>query len=131
MKQFLLTTFLIFSFQSVTFSQDIAVEMFEFGTDVQNREIVNPDSVFSADVERVFCLTHITGMEQESTITHIWYLDGQEMASVELAVRSSDWRTWSSKTIIPDWTGEWSVDVLDAEGNLLMSRSFTVENTGM
>lgn len=126
MKQFVLTSILILSIQSVTFSQNITVEQFEFGTDVQNREIVNPGTEFPADVEQVFCFTHITGVDEESSITHIWYLDGQEMASVDLAVRSSDWRTWSSKTILTDWTGDWSVDVLDAEGNLLMSKAFTI-----
>lgn len=127
MKQILLTSIFILSLNPFLQAQDISVEAFEFGTDVQDREIVNADTVFSSDVERIFCLTHVTGMEEESTLTHIWYLDNQEMASVELPVRSSDWRTWSSKTILPDWTGEWSVDVHDSEGNLLMSKSIQVE----
>jgi hypothetical protein len=46
------------------------------------------------------------------------------MSRIELPVRSSDWRTWSSKTIFPGSAGEWKVDVLDAEGALLKSVSF-------
>jgi hypothetical protein len=49
------------------------------------------------------------------------------MAHVELTVGSPDWRTVSSKSLLPDWTGEWEVRVLDAAGNLLRTESFTVE----
>ncbi|PWN06279.1 DUF2914 domain-containing protein [Rhodohalobacter mucosus] len=126
MKSILGTAILLLAFQSVASGQTIAVEEFEFGTAVENRQIVNADSAFSADVGQVFCFTRITGAESETSVTHIWYLDGVEMATVELPVRGTDWRTWSSKTIFSDWTGEWSVDVLDAEGNMLMSKSFTV-----
>jgi hypothetical protein len=126
MKSFILTVFLIFAFQASALGQSLTVEEFEFGTAVENREIVNPGTSFPADVGQVFCFTRISGAEDETTITHIWYLDGVEMASVDLPVRGTNWRTWSSKTIFSDWTGEWSVDVLDAEGNLLMSKTFTV-----
>ena len=126
MKSFFITAILFLSLQTAAVSQSLTVEEFEFGTAVEDREIVNPGTSFPADVEQVFCFTRISGAEDETTITHIWYLDGVEMATVDLPVRSSSWRTWSSKTIFSDWTGEWSVDVLDSEGNMLMSKSFTV-----
>lgn len=126
MKSFLLTFLFLLASQSVLQGQSLTVEEFEFGTAIENREIVNPDSSFSADVGQVYCFTRITGAETETSVTHIWYLDGVEMATVDLTVRGPNWRTWSNKTIFSDWTGEWSVDVLDAEGSLLMSKSFTV-----
>ncbi|MDX1591005.1 MAG: DUF2914 domain-containing protein [Balneolaceae bacterium] len=126
MKSFFITAILFLSLQTAAVSQSLTVEEFEFGTAVENREIVNPGTSFPADVEQVFCFTRISGAEDETTITHIWYLDGVEMATVDLPVRNSSWRTWSSKTIFSDWTGEWSVDVLDSEGNMLMSKTFTV-----
>ena len=126
MKSILLSFLLLLTAHSVLQGQSLTVEEFEFGTAMENREIVNPDSSFSADVGQVYCFTRITGADTETSITHIWYLDGVEMATVELTVRGPNWRTWSTKTIFSDWTGEWSVDVLDAEGNLLRSKSFTV-----
>ena len=126
MKSIISTVLLLLAFQSVSIGQTLTVEEFEFGTAVENREIVNPDSSFSADVRQVYCFTRITGADTETSVTHIWYLDGVEMATVDLTVRGPNWRTWSTKTIFSDWTGEWSVDVLDTEGNLMMSKSFTV-----
>lgn len=131
MKHIILSSIFLLSLISFAQAQEISVEDFQFGTDVQDREVVNPDTVFTNDVERIFCLTHITGMDENSTVTHIWYYNNQEMASVELPVRSASWRTWSSKTILPDWTGQWSVDIMDSEGNLLVSKSFNIEESGM
>lgn len=126
MKSIFAAAVLLLAFHSVSAGQALTVEEFQFGTAVENREIVNPDSSFSADVGQVYCFTRITGAESETSVTHIWYLDGVEMATVELPVRGPNWRTWSSKTIFSDWTGEWSVDLLDEEGNLLMTKTFTV-----
>jgi hypothetical protein len=38
----------------------------------------------------------------------------------------SPWRTWSSKTIPPEWSGEWSVEIRDASGAVLETVGFTV-----
>jgi hypothetical protein len=48
------------------------------------------------------------------------------MARVSLRVAGPNWRTWSSKTILPEWTGEWRVDVVGPDGTVLRSVDFTV-----
>ncbi|MGH7644461.1 MAG: DUF2914 domain-containing protein, partial [Gemmatimonadales bacterium] len=35
-------------------------------------------------------------------------------------------RTWSRKTVVPEWTGPWRVEVRDAGGTVLATVSFTV-----
>jgi hypothetical protein len=93
-------------------------------TQVSERMPVDAIQVYPATVERLFCYSRVTGATGDVSIVHVWYLDGVEMSRIELPVRSSDWRTWSSKTIFPGSAGEWKVDVLDAEGALLKSVSF-------
>ncbi|MGH7481332.1 MAG: DUF2914 domain-containing protein, partial [Longimicrobiales bacterium] len=44
----------------------------------------------------------------------------------QLTARGPRWRTWSSKDVPADWTGDWTVRVLDANGAELESVSFTV-----
>jgi hypothetical protein len=39
-------------------------------------------------------------------------------------VKAERWRIWTSKTLIPDWTGTWTVNVLDNERVLLASKNF-------
>ncbi|RMH43608.1 MAG: DUF2914 domain-containing protein, partial [Gammaproteobacteria bacterium] len=58
---------------------------------------------------------------------HVWYWQDREMARVDLPVRSSNWRTWSSKRILPEWTGPWRVVVEDAAGKVVAEKVFRVE----
>lgn len=104
----------------------LALEVSEIAitTQVSERTPVDAIQAYPATVERLFCFSRITGATGDVSIVHVWYLHGVEMSRIELPVRSSDWRTWSSKTIFPGSAGEWKVDVLDGEGTLLKSVSF-------
>lgn len=100
-----------------------------FGTDLDrpNRALLGEGTVFPAGVERIWCLTRIQGLSAPTTVTHAWYHEGESKARVELNVGSSDWRTWSSKRILPAWTGAWEVKVLDESGKVLGTYGFTIE----
>lgn len=82
---------------------------------------------FSAEDGRVFCLTRVRNMAAPATMTHVWYYEGKTMARVELTVGSADWRTWSSKRVLPAWVGNWEVKVLDASGMVLATAGFTIK----
>lgn len=106
----------------------IEVELgFGTGIDRETRSLTGENTVFPAGVERIFCRMKIVGIEAPATVTHAWYRDGKTMAEVGLNVGSSHWRTWSSKRLLPDWTGFWEVKVLDQEGKVLASSSFEVQ----
>jgi hypothetical protein len=94
--------------------------------EVVDREPVGAAEKFDAQVERLFCFTEIRGLEG-TTITHAWIHEGKTRARVELPVRSNRWRTWSTKKVSPDWTGQWQVKVLDADGIVLSTQEFVVE----
>jgi hypothetical protein len=83
-------------------------------------------NMFTAEEGQVFCLSHVEGLAAPATVTHVWYHEGKTMARVDLAIGSANWRTWSSKRILPEWTGAWEVKVLDANGMVLASGGFTV-----
>jgi len=93
---------------------------------VVDRQPIDPGESFPADVGQVFLWTKVTGTTDTIVIKHVWFYGDQEMATVELPVRSSFWRTWSSKIILPQWVGDWQVKVVDAEGNIFKSVSFTI-----
>ena len=81
---------------------------------------------FSADVERVYLWCRVEGAPDTTEIRHVWYHDGKEMAVVSLPVKSSSWRTWSSKKILPGWIGNWEVRVVGADGGTLATVPFEV-----
>jgi Protein of unknown function (DUF2914) len=94
---------------------------------IQNRAPVAAANSFLSSVGKLYCFSHINGAENETRITHLWLFEGQEMARVELPVRSSSWRTWSSKALRPEWIGAWEVKILDENENLLDSVLFRLE----
>ena len=95
-------------------------------TAVVDREPVSDlTSIPASDNSAVF-FTELRNMEG-TTITHLWKFNGEVMAEVKFNVGGPRWRVWSSKNLMPEWYGEWIVDVLDDAGNVLVEKSFTYE----
>lgn len=95
--------------------------------DVVDRSPVGSGDVFSKDIEKIYCFARVAGMQGQGSITHNWYYKGTLKASVKLPVRSSNWRTWSSKTMTPEWAGEWMVEILSDQGTPLQSIIFFIQ----
>lgn len=92
---------------------------------VQEREPVEPGDTFPADVGKVWCWSKIKD-GKGATITHIYYYEDEQKAAVKLDVGSPLWRTYSSKRILPSWTGGWRVDIVGPEEDVLRSLEFTI-----
>lgn len=105
----------------------LSVEESAIALDVIDRMPVGSDSTFVASVGRVYCWTLVTGAEGEVAIHHVWFHGDQEMADIELRIGGSPWRSWSSKAIVPEWTGAWRVEVRDSAGNVIETIRFTVQ----
>ena len=86
--------------------------------------MINPGSSFSVSIGRLYCFTKIIGATEHVTITHVWYFGDVERARIPLSVRAASWRTNSSKIIQAFEVGNWRVEVLDPEGNILEIISF-------
>ncbi len=104
---------------------DVQVEL-ELGSGVTDRMPTGMADSFGADVGKVFTWCKVTGATDTTFVRHVYYFNGDEMGSVDLPVRSSSWRTWSSKNIMPGWVGDWEVKIFDANGNLLESKTFKI-----
>ena len=95
--------------------------------DVVNRAPVGAGDIFPREVPRVYCFTHVVGAAPGTQLIHNWYYQGNLKASVKLSVGSSDYRTWSYKTMIPQWSGEWMVEILSADGTPLDNITFSLK----
>ena len=93
---------------------------------VENREPVAADSIF-VGVEKLCCFTEIHGAAEPTFVHHVWYRGDKEMARIKLTVGAARWRTYSSKKIIPSWTGDWRVDILDAQGKRISLIAFQIK----
>lgn len=112
---------------SSIYAQELRVVEADLATGIEDRQPVEVDTSFSADVGTIYFYSVIEGAQDTTEISHVWYYKEKEMARIDLAVRSDKWRTWSSKSILEKWTGSWRVMIEDADGNVLHTQSFTVQ----
>ena len=95
-------------------------------TGVQDRMPVGPTDTFPEGTEMVCLWMKVTGAEDTTAITLVWSLNGEEKARHDLPVKSPSWRTWATKNLLPEWTGQWEVKVLNPQGDILKAVEFTV-----
>ncbi|MBU1618923.1 MAG: DUF2914 domain-containing protein [Gammaproteobacteria bacterium] len=67
--------------------------------------------------------SEIKGLNGQS-IEHLWYYEGKLMTRVKLPVKLDYWRTYSRKEFDSSQKGEWRVEILDPQQNLLFSHHF-------
>jgi len=95
-----------------------------FATGIEDREPVNTIvQIDSSDLRTIFFFTELQDMAGQ-TITHQWLHQDEVMFEKTFDVRADRWRVWTSKTLIPAWSGIWIVNVLDNEGTVLSSKTF-------
>ncbi len=106
--------------------QVLAIEVVDavITTAIIDRQPVDKVEAFPIRNGKLYCFTRITGVDEPTVVYHVWFLDKQLMSRVELPVNSSDWRTWSAKTFLAEWPGEWRVEIQDIDGNLLKEVNF-------
>jgi hypothetical protein len=85
---------------------------------ISDREPVNAIDSLPTDSTRVYFFTEIVDLAG-SSVTHRWNLDGETMAEVPFEIGGPRWRVYSSKKLIPEWAGVWTVEIVDAQGTVL------------
>ena len=107
--------------------EPITVLNISIGSNIVNRSIEISDSVFSLDIERIYCLTHLRNWNDSKIIYHKWYQEGELRSKISLEIgRSFNWRTWSYITVYPERVGDWKVIVEDSIGVRYDSLSFKI-----
>lgn len=107
-------------------AQQLIIKTMEFGTGIEDRQVIGIDTAFVDNVQQIYCYTRITGATDSASVTHVWYYKDEEKARIRLDVGSGEWRTWSSKRITQNWKGPWRVMVLGENGEVLSNKMFKV-----
>ncbi len=119
-------------FSSVASSQEkilsnIEINNFVIALSVEERVPQGVSTTFSSSVSRLYAFCEINGALEEINLMHLWYYEGKLMAVVKLAVKSNSWRTYSSKNILPEWTGQWRVEATTEDGLVLYTSEFEIK----
>jgi hypothetical protein len=104
----------------------IRIEEAVIAAEIDNLTPAKTGTQFDAEIGRIYCFTRVTG-NQGSLIRHLWFQGDTIVMEVELPVRSSNWRTYSMKTIGDLSVGKWRVDVTSEDGTVLATIPFTIE----
>ena len=104
------------------FSAEAEVSRAQFTSSMLDREPTDELSAIALNTEKMFFFTELRNMDG-TTVTHRWSLNGAVMAEVSFNVRASRWRVYSSKTLLPEWRGDWVVDVLDDTGTVIETKT--------
>ncbi len=127
MLRFIVFVFILFSFYvHSVYAEDVEVLEAHLAISVKNRQPVGVAERFPNTVKRVYLWTKIKAKKPPTYIYHVWYYRGKEMAKIKLYIKYSVFRTWSFKTILPQWVGPWRVVVEDINGNPIYEKSFEV-----
>jgi hypothetical protein len=97
------------------------------GTSVVDRELQGQDTVFTETTEKVYCWVTITGGSEGTSVNFVWYRDGKEVTRVPLTANYSRTRTWAYKSMISGSKGDWKVEVVDSNNNVIGTTSFKVQ----
>ena len=68
--------------------------------------------------------TELRDMSGQTAI-HRWEYDGKVVAEVEFNVKGPRWRVWSSKSLVPQWTGDWKVSVINGAGEVISEKNLS------
>ena len=89
-----------------------------FTTNVVDREPVDELKSIPGDAGQFCFFSEIVNLTGES-ITHRWIHGGETVAEVTFNIGGPRWRVYSSKTLPPDLTGPWTVEIVDGDGHTL------------
>jgi hypothetical protein len=95
----------------------------EFAMEIKDRTPLNIIEELDNSFGKIYFFTNIRNLQGQS-IRHRWIYKNKVMAEVEFDINGPRWRVWSSKNLWPTWLGEWSVEVLNANSEVLYKKEF-------
>lgn len=95
-----------------------------FTSGIQDREPVDEIQSVDRNVMKVYFFTELHGMEGQ-TVTHRWSYQGEVKAEITFYVRAWRWRVHSSKNLVREWIGDWTVSVVGGNGDIIETRTLS------
>ncbi len=124
----MLTTITLYQVATIKAQEAASIEVAEavICRDVVDREPIDAGDSFEVSVGKLYCFTKIVGAQEPIEIAHVWYSGDVERARVNLSVEAATWRTWSSKIIQAHEIGDWHVDVIGPDDEVLETVEFEI-----
>jgi hypothetical protein len=114
-----------FCIGSSAFAGSVNRALFTIGVD-SREPVITVNSIGSDSYTSISFFTELSDLSGH-TVTHQWTYNEKVMFEKSFEVSGARWRVWTTKTLLPSWTGTWTVNVLDDVRSVLESKSFEYE----
>jgi hypothetical protein len=94
-----------------------------FTSHIVEREPADDLATIPNSLRQVYFFSELRDLEGQ-IVTHRWEYNGEVMAEVKFKVGGPRWRVYSSKNLLPEWLGKWTVLVLDESGSPIRASIF-------
>lgn len=95
-----------------------SVENATFTSDVTDGTPVDYRDAFDNTTPVVYFYAEVVDLHGQ-TIKHRWKLDGKVMREVSIPVQRQRQAVWSKSEMQPEWTGAWTVEVVNGRGEVI------------
>lgn len=97
-----------------------------FTRDIAEREPTENLQNLTNENGQVKFFTELRDMSGQTAI-HRWEYEGKVVAEIEFNVKGPRWRVWSSKSFVPQWTGDWKVSVINGAGEVISEKNLSYD----
>ena len=97
-----------------------------FTTEIAEREPTQNLQNLTNENGKVMFFTELRDMSGQTAI-HRWQYEGKVVAEIEFNVKGPRWRVWSSKSLVPQWTGDWKVSVINGAGEVISEKNLSYD----
>ena len=94
-----------------------------FAKSVENRTPIEIVTEVDDSLGKIYFFTNIRNLIGDK-ITHRWLYKDKVKAQISFDVKGKRWRVWSSKNLWHTWTGQWKVEVVNQQNELLLTKIF-------
>lgn len=98
-----------------------------FTTSIVDGKPADDQRAFENTVDTIYFYTILEGLKGQ-TVTHRWKYAGHTISNADISVTDDPFRTWSSNKLEPNWTGFWTVEVLDSNSKVIGLGTFQYDH---
>jgi hypothetical protein len=115
--------------EAVSEGPALSLEDVQICSSIEDRQPEGTGTVFSDDLEKIYCFTKVIGAEDTTSVNHVWYMGDKQIISVNLPIKAASWRTWSSK-MLDMGLGKGYVEIVSEGGDILGKVEFEIKAAG-
>ena len=94
-----------------------------FAKSVENRTPIEIVTEADDSLGKIYFFTNIRDLTGD-TIIHRWIYKDKVKAEISFNIKGKRWRVWSSKNLWHTGTGQWKVEVINQQNELLLTKIF-------